>query len=179
MTVKSTVLTKKNYNILNLEGKRIIGTIQSGNPSAAVQMYDAWMNVYEEVPVGTPNSIVLSQLGFDQNTINDGVILGQHHIGAISEDFINSNVVVKHEGSPGTYGGVDLGFGTVTLIGDVNKQIDLMITDVSTLTQKTLFFAVTYKCEPTSEHYHVVWAKLMLDPDAVNSVQVTWQLINQ
>lgn len=186
MSVKSTVLTKTNFDISSLIGKRIIGRIQSGNPDASLPMHGAWINVYQEVAEGTPNSTSLSNLGFYENTINKDITLGVEHFTAIPDDFRNSNVVVKYEGNPDTYvSNIDCRFAFVSLVNldPTIKAIVVVPSEaISELTEKTnLFFAVTYKCEPTSEHYHVVWAKLTLDPHADPNtwVQVMWYLENQ
>ena len=177
MTVKSTVLTKSSFNKQLLSGKKIVGVIQSGNSNASLPMYGAYMNVYTPDESGS----LLSELGFDSNTIGSNITLGDEHQNADLNDF---NLKVKVERAnlqPGT----DLDLGTVKVMlkdsaVDATKSIEVSIVNLADIAEpKTMFFAVTYSCEQNSDHYHVVWAKLVIDvnaPDPVNWVQIRWLL---
>lgn len=189
MTVKSTVLTKANFDISSLVGKKIIGRIQSGNPNQSLPMHDAYINVYQKVdaPIGTPGTNLLTDIGFYEETVGRNINLGVEHFNAIPDDFKNVNVVVNYAGEPGIPSpeNMDFGFALVSFVNldSAIKGIQVIPTEsITQLTEaKTLFFAVTYRCEPGSEHYHVVWAKLTLDPhaDPTTWVQVMWYLENQ
>jgi len=188
MTVKSSVLTKANFNASSLNGKKIIGRIQSGNPDYSIPLSNAWLNIYQStpVPVGTPGTALLTDIGFYESTVNHGVNLGVEHFNAVPQDFKDINVVVNYEGNPTTpTPEVDFGFCTATMV-DLDssiKAIRVTITNAELITEtKNLFFAVTYSCDPTSDHYHVVWARLTIDPtqpDPMNWVQVMWYTENQ
>jgi hypothetical protein len=177
MTIKSTVLTKSSFNKQLLSGRKIVGIIQSGNSNESLPMYGAYMNVYTPDESGS----FLSDLGFDPNTIGSNVTLGVEHQNADLNDF-NFKVKVERDNlQPGTV--LDLDTVKVMLKDstvDATKSIEVSIVNLTDIAEpKTMFFAVTYSCEQNSDHYHVVWAKLVIDvnaTDPVNWVQIRWLL---
>ncbi len=174
MIVKSTVLTKANFNKDSLNGKKIIGKIQSGN-GTALPMYHTRMHVYTPQQDG----MTLINAGLIPNTINTNIILGIEHQNAdLLTDF---NLNVKSEAADLATGVIcDFGFAQIILkdsTTDATKLIEVSINDI--VESKTFLFAITYSCEETTDHYHVVWAKLTIAVDPINSVQVIWELVSE
>lgn len=191
MTLKSTVLTKKEFSKSELNGKKIIGTIMnvriptggSGDVSV-LPMIDPTMHVYEQLDT---SSVHLSGFGFDETTVNSGLTLGPAHVDGQLSDFHDTKVDILYAGVANETSPVGLGFGTVQLVDKVIenftlKTIQLTITDIESLTsERTLLFSVTYKTDVSSSDLRAVWAKLKisLQQPTTETVQVIWSLEDQ